>query len=263
VRIREAYARTFHSPLLVQLAGCHRIYTGIFLPDVSWGRRIFDYAAEWLRSGDSLKKARASDVLGQLRRAGNPVGQPEWLFREESLALITRVLKEDNDALAVSSAISALGHLGESDAIPIIVTYIEHPSEDVRFAAAGALGCFPNDPRSVPALLALTTDASSDVRDWSVFSLGVQGDVDSPEVRDALLSRLSDTDEDVREEAAVGLGRRKDQRLLTPLRVMLDAPELKERVAEAAAALLGLSEDPADWKASDYRNALHERFPQS
>lgn len=225
-------------------------------------REIFDYAAEWLRSGDSLKKARASDILGQLRRAGSPLEQPEWLFRDESFALITRVLKETNDALVVRSAISALSHLGEPDAIPIVVTYIEHPSEDVRFAAAFALGCFPNDPRSVSALLALTTDASSDVRDWSVFGLGVLGDVDSPEIRDALLNRLSDTDEDVREEAAVGLGKRKDQRLLPTLQAMLDASELKVRVAEAAAALLGFSEDLADWKASDYRNALHERFPQ-
>jgi HEAT repeat protein len=172
-------------------------------------------------------------------------------------------LKEDNGALVVSSAISALGHLGEPDAISIIAAYTEHSSEDVRFAVACALGCFPNDPRSTPALLRLTTDSSSDVRDWSVFGLGVQGDVDSPEIREALLSRLADTDEDVREEAAVGLGKRKDQRLLPTLRAMLDAPELKERVAEAAAALLGLSEDPADWTALDYRNALHQQFPQS
>jgi HEAT repeat protein len=226
-------------------------------------REIFDYAADWLVSGDPLKKARASDVLGQLQRSGSPAGQPEWLFRDESFALIIRVLEEDNDALAVSSAISALGHLGVPDAIPLIVTYIENPSEDVRFAAAVTLGCFPNDPQSVSALLALTTDASSDVRDWSVFGLGVQGSVDSPEIRDALLSRLSDTDEDVREEAAIGLGKRKDQRLLPVLRALLDAPELKERVAEAAEAILDLSESPADWEASDYRNALHRQFPQS
>jgi HEAT repeat protein len=89
----------------------------------------------------------------------------------------------------------------------------------------------------------------------------VLGDADSQEIRDALLCRLADTDEDVREEAAVGLGRRKDLRLIPTLRSMLGAAVLKERVAEAASALLGLPEDPPDWNASDYRDALNARFP--
>lgn len=224
-------------------------------------RQIFDHAAEWLRSGDSLKKARAADILGQLQRAGSSIEQPEWLFRDESYVLITTVLSGDCNAIAVSSALSALGHLGAPAAIPIIAAYTDHQDEDVRFAAAFALGCFPNDSCSIEALLKLTTDSNSDVRDWSVFGLGVLGDADSPEIRDALLCRLADTDEDVREEAAIGLGKRKDLRLIPRLRSMLDAAELKERVAEAASALLRLQEDPPDWTASDYRDALNAQFP--
>jgi HEAT repeat protein len=71
---------------------------------------------------------------------------------------------------------------------------------------------------------------------------------------------LSDPDEDVREEAAVGLGKRQDVRLLPRLSAMLDMPVLKVRVAEAASALLGLPEDPIEWEAEDYRKALKERF---
>ena len=69
-----------------------------------------------------------------------------------------------------------------------------------------------------------------------------------------------DSDVYVREEAAVGLGKRQDVRLLPKLTTMLDLPVLKERVAEAASALLGLREDPPDWGAEDYRRALEESF---
>jgi len=236
-------------------------WEAVFALQRDGSREIFDHDAEWLGSGNSLKLARAADVLGQLRRAGSSTEQPEWLFRDESYVLITSVLSEDCGAIAASSAISALGHLGAPAAIPIIAAYTDHQDEDVRFAVAFALGCFPNDSRSVEALLKLTTDSNSDVRDWSVFGLGVLGDADSQEIRDALLCRLADTDEDVREEAAVGLGRRKDLRLIPTLRSMLGAAVLKERVAEAASALLGLPEDPPDWNASDYRDALNARFP--
>jgi len=115
----------------------------------------------------------------------------------------------------------------------------------------------------VGTLLPLTRDEDSDVRDWSVFGLGVQGNVDSPEIREALLERLSDSDEDVREEAAVGLGKRRDIRLLPTLRTMLAMPVLKVRTAEAASELLELPEDPQKWGAEDYKTALDDKFGPS
>ena len=51
---------------------------------------------------------------------------------------------------------------------------------------------------------------NKDLRDWATFGLGVQGSSDSFAIRDALLERLSDADQDVREEAMVGLGKRKN-----------------------------------------------------
>lgn len=41
---------------------------------------------------------------------------------------------------------------------------------------------------------------------------------------------------------------------------MLNEPELKIRVAEAAAALLGMDRDPQEWGAVDYKAALREKF---
>ena len=103
-------------------------------------------------------------------------------------------------------------------------------------------------------------DSCSDVRDWAVFGLGVQGDCDPPEIRETLLRCLNDTDEDVHEEAAVGLGKRSDQRLIPQLRAMLDQGEITGRMAEAATGLLELDEAPPEWTPADYRAALSAKF---
>lgn len=226
---------------------------------------IFEIAAEWLGSDEPLRRARAASILCQLRSPKNEAMElePEWLFRDATFALLVEMLNSESNVMVLSSAIAALGHLYNEDGIPIIVKYKDHPHYDVRFSVACALGCFPNAPQSVATLVLLTRDEDSDVRDWSVFGLGVLGDTDSPEIREALLERLLDPDEDVREEAAVGLGKPKDPRLLPVLRAMLAMPGLKVRVVEAASALLGLPEDPEEWGAEEYVKALDERFGPS
>jgi HEAT repeat protein len=223
---------------------------------------IFDIAAQWLRATEPLKRARAAAILAQLRERNSrgDTGEPKWLFREEALALLVEMLACEEEPFVLGSGIMALGLLDNETSIPIFVNYRRHSDPGVRFSVAYALGCFPNHPLAVSILIQLTHDEDSDVRDWSVFGLGVQGDVDSPEIRDVLLRCLSDADENVREEAAVGLGKRRDLRLLPELCAMLEMPVLKVRVADAASALLGLPESPDDWGAEDYRRALKERF---
>jgi hypothetical protein len=224
---------------------------------------IFDIAAGWLKAKEPLKRARAAAILAQLREPvseADTLQQPKWLLREKAFALVVGMLASEEEPMVLGDGIMALGHIYNEAGIPVIVRYRDHPVQDVRFSVACALGSFPNDPLAVSTLIQLAGDEDPDVRDWSVFGLGVQGDADSPEIRDALVQCLSDPDQDVREEAAVGLGKRQDLRVLPTLATMLDMPVLKERVAEAAVALLGLREDPPDWRAEDYRRALKERF---
>jgi hypothetical protein len=57
-----------------------------------------------------------------------------------------------------------------------------------------------------------------------------------------------------------GLDKRHDYRLLPMVRRMLDQSVLKARVAEAAAALLGLDEDQPGGDATDYKAALTGEF---
>jgi HEAT repeat protein len=112
-------------------------------------------------------------------------------------------VQRETDPRPLAAGIFALGHIDNPLAVPLIASFSSHLSAEVRFAVAFALGCFPDDLRTVPALLRLTEDAEDDVRDWSTFGLGALGNIDSDEIREALVRRLEDPDEDVREEALV------------------------------------------------------------
>jgi HEAT repeat protein len=217
-------------------------------------REIFEYAAAWCASDDPLKRARAGSVLCQLRRGSIP--QHEFLFRDESYVLLTNMLEKEQDPNVIYSILSAFGHLDNVSAVPLLLRYQDSPLHQVRYAACFALGCFPNDVRSIEALLKLTSDPEEAIREWAVFGLGVMGGADSPEIREALLRCLNDPDEDVREEAAVGLGKRQDPRLIPVLLKMMEDADFKVRVTEAAAALLGMDEQPPEWIPADYRAAI-------
>jgi len=227
-------------------------------------REIFDRAATWCDSDDPRKRARAANVLCQLRRAplsDDLAGETERLFADESYRLIAKMLESEQELLVLDSAISALGHLRNGEAIPLILSFQDHSDENVRFAVAFSLGCFADDLRSVDGLLKLTQDTDTEVRDWAVFGLGVLGDADRPEIREALLRCLNDADENVSEEAAVGLGRRQDQRVIPRLQAMLDDPEISPRILDAVAGLLGLIEkDVQQWTAADCKSALADKF---
>ena len=226
-------------------------------------REIFNYAAAWCVSDSPLKRARAVAILCQLRKepvTNTLAEKPTWLFRDETYALVVKMLGNEQDLLVLDSAINALGHLDVGAAVALILRYQDYPDESVRFAVAAALGCYPNDTEAVVGLMKLALDPDAEVRDWAVFGLGVQGDTDSPEIREVLLRSLDDPDENVREEAARGLGKRRDERLVGPLLAMLDEPDIKVRVAEAAVALLELDEDPPEWGAAEYKAALAKKF---
>jgi hypothetical protein len=96
-----------------------------------------------------------------------------------------------------------------------------HPDPDVRLAVTRALPGGVEHPSAkaqvAQALIRLTNDDSSDVRDDAVFGLGSILDLDTAEIRDALRARLFDSDLDTRLEALVGLAERRDPTVLALL----------------------------------------------
>jgi HEAT repeat protein len=230
---------------------------------------VFVRAVAWCTSPHPIKRARAADILAQLLRAGqsrrNLTSRPEWMFRAESYDLITRMLEKENDTYALGSEITALGHLDNAAAIPLVAKFAKHTDENVRFAVAYALGSHSchDDPRSVDVLRELMEDTDQDVRDWAIFGLGVQGNADSEEIRAAFLRHLDDPFLDARIEAAAALGKRHDARLAEPLIRMLKKHRALRGLVEAARNLLELSEDPPDWFETEYITALENRFTKT
>jgi HEAT repeat protein len=221
-------------------------------------REIFDRAALWCASKDLLQRARGADILAQL---GKTADHPTNNFPDESFAAIATMLKDEQEVRPLSSAIHALGHISNPLSIPLIITWQSHQEADVRFAVACALGSFAGHPAAIASLLVLTCDIDEDVRDWATFNLGVIGDADSLEIREALYRALGDSNNDVREEAMVGLGKRKDARVLNPLIAALESPTMTVRIRDAAYEMLDLTADREDWSGEDYAEALRRRFP--
>jgi len=219
-------------------------------------REVFEIAAAWCRSPEPLKRARGADILGQL---GKTAENPNTLFADESFQTLSVLVSREEDARPLSSAVAALGHLGNPSAVPLIVMLCKHPSDEVRFDLAFALGCFPEHEQSMSALIELMGDEDSDVRDWATFGLGVLGTADSEEIRASLIRNLSDIDEDTREEAIAGLAMRGDLAALRPLlQELKDAPSLC--VKEAAFSLLGVGWENSDREPSALAAELERRF---
>ena len=225
-------------------------------------REVFDRAAAWCKSGNPMERARGASVLAQL---GKTMEHRTNNFPEESYLAVSQMMQQENEIQPLSSAIHALGHLDNPAGIPLISSYQRHPEAEIRFAVACALGPFANDPKTTQVLIVLTRDADDDVRDWAVFGLGTLCDTDSTEIRDAIFARLNDPNEDVREEAMVGIAKRKDQRILPALiaglnQSELDDPGITMLTIEAADLMLDFADERKDWSGTEYIAALRERF---
>ncbi len=220
-------------------------------------RDVLEHAARWCESDDSVRRARGADVLAQL---GKTLAHPENNFPDECFAVVSRLVREETETAPLESGIFALGHIGNPAAVDVLVGLHEDSRSEVRYAVAVALGSFANIPAAAAALLELMRDANPRTRDWATCGVGVLGDLDSDEIRQALVSRLTDEDTDTREEALLALAKRGDPRSLGPLLILLEEEEPSLPVTEAARFLLGIEEDRGYQSAAEYWAALQVRF---
>jgi HEAT repeat protein len=187
--------------------------------------RIADVLCESFATGE---RCLGADVLGQL---GAVEGQTaaEGPFASASGRVLIRLLEEDDEPAVLASAAIGLGHLRDERAIDRLVALSSHASPEVRRAVVhGLMG--HEDDRAVRALIALSGDGDAAVRDWATFSLGVQIERDTPELRDALAARLSDRDADTRDEAIRGLALRGDERAVEPALEAGASPQIQEAI---------------------------------
>jgi HEAT repeat protein len=200
-------------------------------------KRTFELASVLCDSFAAGERCLGADVLAQLG-AVDGASPAEGSYATESAEVLRQLLEEDDEPAVLSSAAIGLGHLRCEGAIDRLVALAGHSSTEVRRSAVHGLMGYDDD-RAVEALIRLSADSDGDVRDWATFSLGVQIDRDTPELRDALAARLEDGSGDTREEAIRGLARRRDERALEPAIEVASAGG-GEAVAEAI-VLLGAS----------------------
>lgn len=223
-------------------------------------REVFEIARQWCGSEDPLRRTRGLNIIAQL---GKTAEHPRNNFPAESFEIVSTLLSGEKELQPLSSAIAALGHLGDPRAVPLIAQFCSHPSAEIRFSVACALGSYPNESLSVQALLQLMRDEDEEVRDWATFGLGVQGDRDSEEIRKALANALDDDCSEVWEEAIAGLAKRHDLRALPHLLAALDDEWMSVPIIDAACEFLGLEREEKSWTTKDYAEALRKRYPHT
>lgn len=199
-----------------------------------------------------------ADVLGQL-------GVPDRTFPKECGDQLLDMLGDEHDADVLHAIFVAFSHLDDRRAVSVAGRYALHPSSAVRHAVVLAVTGH-EDEAAIDLLIALSTDADSQVRDWSTFGLGSQLDLDTPKIRAALRSRLEDEDDDTRAEAHMGLARRKDRQVISAIAAELQKPVIGSLSIEAAEVIAAPELLPhliALRESSDIESALLESAIQS
>ncbi len=182
----------------------------------------FVAASRLCDGSEPVERTLGADILGQLgARPGGPFGVRP--FRDQSVEILLRRIATEPDRRVLRAMAVAFGHLDDARCVPALHALRGHADRDVREGVVfGLLGL--DDDLAVETLIELSRDASADVRDWATFGLRSLIERDTPYVREALLARLDDPDDDTRGEALVGLGERGDVRAVDPLIAEFEKP---------------------------------------
>jgi hypothetical protein len=182
------------------------------------------------------------------------------LFAAESFALLSHMLELEQNELTLMSIIFGLGHLDIETAVPLVIPFANHPNEDVRFATTCALGQFPQNPQAIEALQMLASDKDKDCRNWALFAIGTQSDLDTPELRETLAHHVNDPYSEAREEAIAGLAKRKDGRAVLPFFRLLRSGSYHCHHESDYETLLEAQASDGDWTIDDMLDTLYARF---
>jgi len=185
---------------------------------------VFQAADRLCTSELATERELGATLIGQL-------GIPERTFPGKSFLCLTRMLETDPDTLQAIAV--GFGHLNNPRCIELLAPLKNHPASIVRWGVAHGISRH-NDPLAIQTLIELSGDEDEEIRDWATFGLGSLIDADTPEIREALWARTTDTYNDARAEALAGLARRKDPRVAELLLQELSAEHVDIMFIDAA-----------------------------
>jgi HEAT repeat protein len=195
-----------------------------------------------VRTGSANQRWQAAFELAKELQAKKDPALADPAFAD--LLLDTFVQAQADDPRVRRYLALALGRLGNSKAVPVLLETVAAPPKDAeadaetRIYAVWALGAI-GDPAAVPELVELAGDTDAGLRKSALHALGAFATDDA---RRTLAAGLDDAVEDVRWNAALGLARRGDERAAPILLQMLDRQHLAQvgglRPDQAQEALL-------------------------
>jgi HEAT repeat protein len=189
-------------------------------------------ASRLAASSDVLEQAVAAHVLGAMAD-GSPGRAPH------AVAVLKGMLSSAGDLHLTWSIADALRLSADASATEPLVALVDSPSANVRRTVAMGLGAAMVDGPSASglhALIRLSRDPDSTVRDWATFGLA-QLDDSSSEVLSALWERVDDPHYNTRSEALAGLAARHVAAIADRVRAELESDYVGRLVIQAAADL--------------------------
>ncbi len=247
--------------------------------DVAWGepstgavvalqfrptREVLERAGELCQSASGDERRLGVHILAELQELEH-VGEYRPAFREESMDVLLGLAEREQDTDVLVEVARAFGYRRDPRALEPLLRYRDHPEQPMRFFVACSLrSCRTedNEDQVVGALIELTNDDDGAVRDYALFGLR-ELEVDSVNVREAMLRRVRDPDSSAAGEALVGLAMLGDERGIEPLLEFLQSAP-PDRVhsyglkaasthgdARLLSALRGLKEQHGEWTGLD------------
>lgn len=231
----EARRRTAADPrsseelleLIVKDSNSDKAWKAIAILHARGGKKEFRMGKDLAANTDPYLRRVGAGILAQLGWGDS--------FHSESVEILIKLLK-DPDGGVVKDAGIALGHRHDPSALPYLLKLVAHPDPGIRYGVVSGLTGL-DESSAIEALIVLSTDSHREVRNWATFGLGSQTEVDTPKLREALVQRLSDEDPEIRGEALVGLARRKDPRVIEPIKKELRGEYHGNWAVEAAELL--------------------------
>jgi HEAT repeat protein len=129
------------------------------------------------------------------------------------------MLNKETSPIILSAIATAVGQLNNHDLrfVQPMIRLKTHEDAELRKCVAFGLAGY-EDPAAIKAIIELSSDSDRDVRDYAThFGLDNLCGPDTPEIREALIKRLDDEDDEIRSEAILGLAHKKDDRVIQPL----------------------------------------------
>ncbi|GIH60598.1 ankyrin repeat domain-containing protein [Microbispora siamensis] len=213
--------------------------------------------ARLCESDDPVEREFGVDVLAQFgqeaglgKEAGAGQGAVSLAaghapYRDRVLEILRDMARHETEPAVVEALLHAFGHQADERALPEVLKIVNSPGREPTVHDPIALAAVlpPDDEDGLSTLIRLSQCADDEVRDWA--TMGIAGlPADTPSIRDALVTRLTDRDLTTVAEAARGLAGRGDRRAIEGVhRVLCEAradQDYARDLALEAAQELGL-----------------------